>query len=291
MHPDWHFELDRPVNLVLSPHYYWSKKSDTAFGKISAAKRVAASLFDLDEGFAYDVYENENKEFIFVAYNPQQILNRLKEQGINPRMVRNVYLAQAYFMELGQPLKVDEETTLMRIESIVVIVPSRYARAEDDIQNFLKESSAKLPRLPIAGIGSFELGTLRIPLIAAALMVSAIILLEIINLYRQKSELILKQEQIKQEYKLPPTTFQLKSMLARLKKIDTRQSFIRKNLYRLSKERREIAGRLESVHCSSDLFEADFKKSDSALEGVLKKAYPKALQSRSESGLHIEVKR
>ena len=250
---------DEPYTLVLSPHYYWCKKATRDFKSSSQAKKFAPSFFDFDASYEYDVYSQEGV-FFFVAFNKEAISNQLKEQGIDLTKIDKIYLAQSFFRNFQRAIIVNDTDALARVSGVLVVVDQSLCSELYQSSELINLVSDDKAALKMAGLGRTSAVELQKPLVVVAATLFLWLTTSLINLSMTKSELLAKQEALKIEYKLPATSFQLKSMVKSLEKVDKKQQFIRETLDTLSSKKSLIAGSLTSIELSSKSVQAIFSK-------------------------------
>jgi hypothetical protein len=273
-------------DVVLSPHYYWSKKSDRSFKNKNIAKKFSSSVFDLDDDYEYDVYASHD-DMVFVAYQIEAIKERLIDQGIDLKSIKSLYLSQGFFKELEFAIEINESESLVELEGVLAVVPTEFldqTSEEDELRHLAKD---KKERLNLGNIGDSGLLELKIPAIAVAVTFSLWIVSSFINLNQTNSELIAKQEAVKSKYKLPATSFQLKSVLKRLEKVDKKQQFYREVLHALSSKKRELASAVQSVTMKDKLIEVTFIK---PIPTKVKQYLQKSLKPYTKS-IHFSTKK
>ncbi len=291
--PTGAFGLTSESTIVLSPHFYWCKKSTTPFHSLDQARKVAPSLFENDlkqQHLNYDVYKNRSGEFIFIAYDLGRIKTALQDLGLDFKQIKNIYLAQHLGDMLTQPLRVDEDHALAIVDDIVVCINPAYLNQEPiAIEDFIQEQSFTFKKVPLEGIGSLDLLVYQKPAIIAAILLGLIIILEFINLFSARSTLERQEENLRTKFSLPATQLQLKSIMKRLHTTQTEQSFIRESLYFISKNRTLIKGRLTSMSVSTKSMNLTFSAPDHALTELIKKKFPKAQFSQGKDELIVKV--
>lgn len=293
--PQGSIGLTEISNLVLSPHFYWVQRSQTPFGSITQARRIAPSLFEADtqEGsYHYEVYQNRDGEMIFIAFDPKAITRQLKALDIDFRLIKNVYLAQQLCDTMPQPLSYSDGDALALHEGVVVSVKQAYlAQDSVPIKTYLNQLALNAKKVPIEGTGSFDFLAYKKQLIVAVALTALILIGDFVAISNTASQLEAKEQQIKEQYKLPQTSFQRKSIASKLKRIEKVQSFIREGIYTLSKpqNRQQIAGRLESISASSNALDLRFAQPDAALKQWVTKLYPKAKTSDGKELLIVKV--
>jgi len=246
--------------LVLSPHYYWCKKSERQFKNIAQAKKFAPSFFDLAKSYTYDVYTQEG-ELFFMAFDLDAIKERLISQGVDLTKVDRIYLAQAFFNDFKKAVVINETEALVRLNGVVAVVEQKICQELDAESELASFASLKMLSLKMSGLGDRKSSQqMQLPLILIASTAALWIITIFINLWMTQSELENKQQALRDNYQLPATSFQLKSMVKRLEKVNKEQTFMREMLYSLSKEKRAIKGSLRSVALTSKSLEASFAK-------------------------------
>jgi len=136
---------DISVDIMLTPQFYTVKKEALPVRYAFQAKRIAPSLFDglVEDLSAHDyfVYQ-EGEEWIFIAYNVQEIHAFLRTKGLAPEKIGKIFFAQQIAAQLKNPLAIDEENALTVLEGTVVIVP----RSALPDSMFMKTEEIILPK-------------------------------------------------------------------------------------------------------------------------------------------------
>ena len=121
-------KIDASVDIVLTPQFYVMKRERLPVKFAYQAKRVAASMFDglLEDqtSYAYFVYK-EADDWIFIAYDTEEIVRFLEEKGIDPQQVSKIYFAQQFLEQIKEPILLSEKEALSVIDRTVVVVPSQ----------------------------------------------------------------------------------------------------------------------------------------------------------------------
>ena len=122
--------IDGAVDLVLTPQFYTLRKEDLPVKYAYQAKKIAPSLFEglVEENgeYEYFVYK-EGEEWVFIAYDPSELIAFLRSKGIPPEKVRHVFFAQQIISQLGSPVSLGENSVLAPIRQTATIVPSAVA--------------------------------------------------------------------------------------------------------------------------------------------------------------------
>jgi hypothetical protein len=280
--PSYQFDnnaTDKRYTLVLSPHYYWCKKSLRSFKNSTQAKKFAASMFELDGNYSYDVYTHDG-ELFFVAFDTKRIEKMLLDQGFDLGQVEKIYLAQAFFNDFKNPIAINETEALARINGVVVVVKKSLCTKLDDENELSTFAQQNMRALKVKGLGRQNIGGLGRPLIALGSVAALWMITTFINLFMTQNELMAKQEALKSSYHLPETSFQLKSMVRRLEKIDKQQSFIRGVLHGLTQDKAIFDASLQSIRLNTKQLELKIVKS---LDEASQRALQKRLKSHAKS--------
>jgi len=120
------------VNVMLTPQFYTLKKETLPVKYAYQAKKIAPSLFDglVDEGgeYEYIVFKeeiNDEKKWVFIAYDIEKITTFLESKGIESDYVYKIFFAQQSLslFEKGS-LSLGEYDALTVIDDTVVVVPT-----------------------------------------------------------------------------------------------------------------------------------------------------------------------
>lgn len=115
------------VDIVVSPQFYTLKREEIPVKYEYQAKKVAPSVFDgildIPAPVSYFVYREE-KRWVFIAYNMQEILDFLEEKGIAPQRVRKIFFAQQFASSFHGVVRLGEKEALMKIGEDIAVVPT-----------------------------------------------------------------------------------------------------------------------------------------------------------------------
>lgn len=237
-------------NLVLSPHYYWCQQSDRHFKTPSQARKFASSMFEFNKDYEYDVYKMHEK-YYFVAFNTESIREKLLSQGVDLSKINSIYAAQAFFDDFPTPIRINKNQAMTRIDGVLVAVNQEFCTQldeEHELKDFAKE---KLYTLKFSGLRSQSSANLILPAAITGVAASLWLILSLVNSSITGSELSQKQDDLKVKYELPSTSFQLKSMLKRLEKVDKRQKFIREILHILAEYKAYLGAQVSHINADS----------------------------------------
>ena len=229
---------DGQVDVVLSPAFYWFREKVLPAKNAQQAKKLAPSFFDaiIPEGHYEYMAVPHNETFWLFAYDPDMIAEVLADKGLKPAQVRAIYFAQLECKDLNHALKINDEQILVNNEGVVSVLPVRYGDAQESVESFC----AKTPRSRHkVGISLFRSGVLdekqlgRLTVVAIVFL--AIYLVGFLQLRHQYKEQLVREYALKEHYKLPETSFQLKSLINSLEGKQKRQLAMRRVLKKLTK--------------------------------------------------------
>jgi len=112
-------------DILLTPKYYIVKRETIPVKFPFQAKKLAPSVlseFTDSDSMDYVVYK-DGDEWVFIAYNLQEIIDSAKEFGIEPSKVRSVYFAEQIRDRLSKPICVSKNSALALIDGFVTLIP------------------------------------------------------------------------------------------------------------------------------------------------------------------------
>jgi len=229
-------QTDERLNIILSPSYYWFKKATLPVKYVTQAQALAASQFDgiVPEGsYKYTVIKQEDLFWLF-AYDEASIAQKLKELGIKPSQVEAFYLAQYEFQNLKLPVAIAGNKVLVQNDGVVSVMPRAFVDAVQTLDAALDHLKLSKHRITLNLFQNSVLDEKWIYRFSAVSIV--FIVLYLASYLLLKSDLkALRTEQLAltQQYKLPQTSFQLKSLMRSLTSKENRQLALRQHLKKL----------------------------------------------------------
>lgn len=221
------FELDKSVNIILSPSLYWVKKVTLPVKSVREVKPLLESLFEenLPDGvYSYDVYKQDD-EFVIFAYEDKVILNILHEKGISSAQINKVYLAQSELFRQESAKKISEDTILLVEDGIVVVLPSTFASSDEvlDVHDVkLSKNSIRLKQFSHL-VNEKSLYTIAFIFFALIALVST----EYFITVKKNNISQTQRDALFVKYGLKPTMLQNRSMLKSYEKIYKSQTQLR----------------------------------------------------------------
>ena len=118
--------ISESVNIMLTPQFYTLKKENLPVKYAFQAKKIAPSLFEglLENDKTYDfmVYKEENN-WVFIAYDLEEITNFLQAKGIGTEQVGKLFFAQQSHTSFSAPVLLGEKNVLRSMDGTMVVVP------------------------------------------------------------------------------------------------------------------------------------------------------------------------
>ena len=134
------------IDIILTPQFYTFLREELAIKFTYQAKQIAPALFDdyLEVGkeYQYHVFKS-NSYWYFFAYSIDEIINFLKEKGVEAHQVGKIYFAQELASLLEEPMVLGEQEAMQSMGDIVAIIPKRLI-IEDDIYQKIDLSKVSL---------------------------------------------------------------------------------------------------------------------------------------------------
>lgn len=224
-------ELNKNINIVLSPAFYWIKKEKLPIKSVFQARKVAPTLFDgviPDGEYSYKAIKDEDGSFLFFAYDEKLIAEKLKELQIKDYLIKNIYFAQTEIKDLNKPLLITPNYALIQKDGIIARIDAKFVSnpiSEIDLSKHTK-NSVKISRYNsyIFDTKTIEKTYIAIILLIVAYTVSYHLKSLELNKLNQKKDAIFAK------YKLPPMSIQRDAIKKGLEKTLKDQIAFRENL-------------------------------------------------------------
>ncbi len=263
--------LDEPVNVILSPQYYWVKKAELPVSRLYEAKKYAPAIFEehlpKQQHFRYIVTALSDKNrFIILAYDAEEIFGMLEKQIGDFSKVKKVFFSQFELADMPQCLTVTKETSLHRADDLILYAPTPCAN-EEDVEHYIE--NLKLSRHFITPVSlTQELVSSRVAysVIAALTLLSVGFGLEYLYHLREKRHIAQEMEKIAQRYHLPATSMQRESILRSLQKKEQAQKRVRELLHTVSLTPLDGKGRVKRIYLQKGRLHLETESTDPALQ-------------------------
>lgn len=243
-------DIKNGFDVVITPSFYWFTKRVLPVKFVFQVKEYLPSIFeemDAPANLSYQVIKKDDEFWLF-GYDDASIVEELKKQHIDPSLAHKIYFAQNVF-DKNDTVDIGNGYKLINIQDTVSKVPSSLTTKEGkDAKDFIKngvklENGVVLKRYKNV-VDEKIIRKVMIPLI----IIIALQIAQLIKIYIDNKKLTSQRENIFTKYDLPPTTFQNRAILSRLKQKSTKQNAIREFLsmiFQLPLQRKEYVSKIE----------------------------------------------
>ena len=290
-------EIREKVDIVLSPKLYWVKVEELGVSKEKEAIKFAPSIFEGQFGnieeYRFIAMKLEENRYLFIAYNPKEILEKLNSAGIETRYIKNVYTAQTELANIEENLSINRYFEIVLVDGIVSELPKfSHGESENRVAEYLRNSSRSKYRL------NFKIATQNSKsLFIASLIPISLITYLGLDIYRLSSDsnhLQSEIERLRDAYSLPSTSFQIKSIRERYEAIEKEQSRIREILFWLQREKLYRYGKIEYLSISKKGIEFRLRlkniKQGNRVKSIIQKFSKEADFNLEENILEVSFK-
>jgi len=237
--------IDEPVNIILSPLFYWVKIESLPVKSIKKANKIAPSYFsghipDGEHKYFTIKHDGDNR-FVLFAFDENEIINTLINSNIKLSLIRKIYFTQSECdMNHTHIIELDDSSYLAKKDDVYVILPKSLVNTNDEnidtISQTLSHISLSSNNIPI-NINSSFLSEKQLNLITLSLSVIIISLAsQYFILKSSYKNLSISQILIMKKYKIPASALQLKSIknsLLKKKKFEIKTKNNIQNLFDL----------------------------------------------------------
>ncbi len=217
-------EINEKVDVILSPEFYWIKKIDIPIKSLKDAKKLSKTLFKLEGDFIYDAIEVDGKYFAVAIDKNLKI-------DIPQRYINSIRLGQSELYGFDC-IKIDENHYIQKIDDMLFCFPTpaknctKLQKALDIIT--LSNQKINLNRLNVdKSIIVFS--------VLIFILINAGLILNIISTKKEIQKIQNNTQNFLQKHNLPPTTFQLNSILENLRNKLKKSDFIKRKLEIISR--------------------------------------------------------
>jgi len=270
--------------LILSPSFYWVKKVDLPVKKVGAAKKLAQSIYEgsLPEGeFAYDV-SKIGDEFVIVAYDKEKISQEISKKFIKNAKVSGVYFAQNEFTELTECCGIDQVSSLVNLDGLIMQVPRMCTESKKEVSEYLKDKKLSNKKITLGSLESSVVSNKELYVLAAGvgILLSSFVL-DWFNYHNSITKLEDRRADIISKYDLPQTSIQLNSIKSSLTKTFKVQKKMRDELFVFNSISLKDGEYIESVNSNKKETVVVIKLTSQDREGEIKNQISKKLKLNS----------
>lgn len=217
-------------NIIISPEFYWFRIFDIPTDSKRKIQKLLPTLFeDILPGndFEYHSIKLQDKKHMCFAYKTNDILEGIKQSGLNTTKLNNIYFAQTELTHYA-PFCMNGSAYIIQNDALIKI-PTQLSKEEHktlDIKNIsLSNNNIKL------NIHQNIINTKNIYLLSFIFLVISIInFISTVFINSDSKELNVQKQMIKKEFNLPATSIQMNSIINSISKTNQEQLKLRKAL-------------------------------------------------------------
>lgn len=289
--------IDEPIDIILSPSFYWVRKEELPVKSVYAAKKLVASIFEpiLPEGnYSYHVVKRDGFFELF-AYDDVFIVSTLEAKGIKTSQINAIYFIQNEINTQEKSVTINESVGMLNTNGIWSILPVQYLHDGVPLETILKTIERPKEKISIDIFKNFVLEEGQLyKIIACFVALMMIYGVEHWSLKREFSVASITQYKIMDDYNLPKTSMQLEGLRRDLLSEEKSQTLLRQEIKQmlslplLEGERwSELSVKKNSVALSIEL--KDPKRAEELKKIIAQKSQINSIKV-VDTTLHIEVK-
>ncbi len=221
---------ERSIDIILTPSFYWFVEKNFSVKFTFQIKEYLPSIFEefTDTKYlSYQIVPKGDGVFWLFAYDNRVILQALLDNGIDLLRVSKIYFAQNSFF-YTKAVDLENGFLLCNLNGVISRVPNDFTK---DVIKFNEISKEELSLENGAILKRYTnfidenlIKKILLPLLFLVVVEGA----EGILLWLRNKKLLAQKDTIFQSYNLPPTSFQNRAILSRLKSEINSQKNIRK---------------------------------------------------------------
>lgn len=217
---DFNEKINEPVNVILSPHFYWIKKIKIPVKSLNEAKKLAKNIFKLDEKkYKFFALKIDNDYYAIAIEKNLNI-------KIDKKHIKNIYITQSELKEFDC-INIYDKYTIKKIDDLLFCFPKE--ECKNNINQILQ--NIKLSKNKINIFNSIEINKKLFFLFNLSIFIIAVyFIIQGIEYKKEINNLQTENLNLLKENNLPKTTFQLNSILSNLENEFKKQQKIKKSL-------------------------------------------------------------
>ncbi len=227
-----------PFDIMLSPQFYTHKKEKLPLRYRHQALKLAPSILEnlLIKGRDYTFFAyKEDGDWIFLAYDPQEVGAFLDTLGLPPQHATKIFFAQQAIAKLGIPVMLTQNEALVDLKGTATILPRSLLPIEQEFQKF-DESFRAGDGVSFAANNLSIIPTKEARILGAILLLFAIMLIIEGVRYQKVSSITDNQmAQLLQKYPALESQYARTNIAQKYQKIDRDERQKREILRKLSK--------------------------------------------------------
>jgi hypothetical protein len=214
---DFNENINYPVDVILSPQFYWIKKIDIPIKNLFQAKKIARNMFDLDGEYIYDAFKAGNQYYVIA-------IEKNLDLKIDKKYIKSIRIAQKEFYEYDC-IKISDKYSIKKIDDIFFcFLNEENCPNIDEILKNIKLSNYSLS-LDTINLDKSSL----ILLFASFIFIISYFVIGTVVYKKELTAIEYKKNNLS-KYNLPLTSFQLNAIYNNLKNVDIKQKKIRRAL-------------------------------------------------------------
>lgn len=225
-----------PIDIILSPSFYWVRKEVLPVKSSYAAKKLAVSIFEpiLPEGnYSYHVVKREDYFELF-AYDDGVIISTLEAKGIKSSQINAIYFVQNELEAQESSISINENMGMLCTNGIWSVLPLQYLQNTLPMADALKKIEHPKEKISIDIFKNFVLEEGQLYKIIASLIALMVIYsVEHWVLKKEFTVASLTQYKIMDDYALPKTSMQLEGLKKDLLAEEKMQTLLRQAIKHL----------------------------------------------------------
>ena len=277
---------DGNVDVVLGPSLYWFREKTLPAKTVSAAKKLAPSVFDaiIPPGeYTYVVIRQNDGTYWLFAFDEAAVAETLKAAGLRVGNIRNIYFAQTECLPLERPLRVGTQKVLTEADGVVTLLPAGYAGETAELSDFFASRARSPHRITVNLYRSDMLDRKSVKSLTAVAVVFALIYgVNYVTATQRLGTVEARQEAIADTYRLPQTSFERDGLVSALEKKQRRQLLLREKAKALFALAQANGGYLQSLTLSTQKVSLSFVLGDEKDIDALKKRLASIIKIASD---------
>lgn len=225
--------IEEPIDIILSPSFYWVRKEELPVKSVYAAKKLVAAIFEpiLPEGnYSYHVVKRDGFFELF-AYDDVFIVSTLEAKGIKTSQINAIYFIQNEINTHEKNVSINESVGMLNTNGIWSILPAQYLHDGVPIETIMETIEHPKEKISIDIFKNFVLEESQLYKIIASFVALMIIYgVEHWSLKREFSIASITQYKIMDDYNLPKTSMQLEGLKRDLLAEEKAQTLLRQEI-------------------------------------------------------------
>jgi len=222
---DFNQEINEPVNVILSPEFYWIKKVNLNIKSLKDLKKIAKNEFKLDENqYIFDSFKINEIPFI-IAFEKNLNIN------IPKKYIHSIKIAQIEFFNY-ECITINKNKNLEKIDDLIFLLPkTKDCKKIDEVLKEIKLSNKSFNIINNVNIDK----TAVFFGILIFLIINISLIIQTLTIKKETNALIKQREKYLKSKSLPTTNIQLKSILNNLKSEYKNQIKLKRSLEIITK--------------------------------------------------------